>query len=299
MKRVFGRSHAEFPLEGEGQNVIVLSYDIQQFQWAEGALIEGSLQDAVDGKGVVSVYRDGNMSAPGSFVKILMGEQEQEVPVTGVLGDVPYNYGLDADTGQVTDLVICSEEMFQRLTGETGYAVLTSSFAGMPQTRRYRRYEGRWKKHAVPTSYIRTGGSGTRRQGGELLHVLISVWIPGSNCADWIFQHHQQYCHERVGADEGIRSHARRRHEYRSGDPDGGQRDHDLYGFRSSLWVHGGNPAEPAAVPVACDVRWGDAWSVPGRELMVIVAVMAVSACLASAGPVKQIRKLPINLLTK
>ena len=45
--------------------------------------------------------------------------------------------------------------------------------------------------------------------------------------------------------------------------------------------------------------RWGNAWSVPLWELLVIVAVMAVSACLAAAGPTRQVRKLPINLLTK
>ena len=40
--------------------------------------------------------------------------------------------------------------------------------------------------------------------------------------------------------------------------------------------------------------RWGDAWSVPLWELLVIVAVMAVSACMALAGPTRQVRKMTV-----
>ena len=38
--------------------------------------------------------------------------------------------------------------------------------------------------------------------------------------------------------------------------------------------------------------RWGDAWSVPGRELMVIAAIMLGSVCLAVAGPARQFMRM-------
>lgn len=300
VKRVFGRSHAEFPLEGEGQNVIVLSYDIQQFQWAESALIEGSLQDAVDGKGVVSVYRDGNMSAPGSFVKILMGEQEQEVPVTGVLGDVPYNYGLDADTGQVTDLVICSEEMFQRLTGETGYAVLDVQLrrdATDAQVQEIRRAMEEACGSDVVYSDRRIRNQETRGASYSMslflygflaVIALIGFFNIINNIAMSVSARMREYGAMRaVGMSTA-------------------QVTRMVVSETMTCTVFGVLFGCMAGIPLnrllfrwLVTSRWGDAWSVPGRELMVIVTVMAVSACLASAGPVKQVRKLPINLLTK
>ena len=40
--------------------------------------------------------------------------------------------------------------------------------------------------------------------------------------------------------------------------------------------------------------RWGDAWSLPGRELLIIVIMMLASACLAMMGPAKQIRRMTV-----
>ena len=40
--------------------------------------------------------------------------------------------------------------------------------------------------------------------------------------------------------------------------------------------------------------RWGDEWSVPGWELLVIVFIMLGSVCLAVMGPAKQIKKMTV-----
>ena len=40
--------------------------------------------------------------------------------------------------------------------------------------------------------------------------------------------------------------------------------------------------------------RWGDAWELPVWELLVIVAVMLLSVCLAVAGPARQIREMTV-----
>ena len=63
VKRVFGRSYAELTLPADGRQLIVISYDKQQFEWAKDALLEGNFQDAEDGKGVLAVFRTGNSLA--------------------------------------------------------------------------------------------------------------------------------------------------------------------------------------------------------------------------------------------
>lgn len=40
--------------------------------------------------------------------------------------------------------------------------------------------------------------------------------------------------------------------------------------------------------------RWGDEWSIPAGELLVIVVIMLVSVCLAVIGPAKQIKKMSV-----
>ena len=68
----------------------MISYDDQQFQWAKDSLIEGNLQDAIDGKGMLSVHREGNTFAAGSNVTVSAGGGEKETSIVGTLGDVPY-----------------------------------------------------------------------------------------------------------------------------------------------------------------------------------------------------------------
>ena len=107
VKCVFGRSYGEFVLSGSERPITVITYDEQQFRWAEDSLMEGNVQDAVEGKGALSVFRNGNILAVGSSVRIMAGGKEREVPIAGILGDVPYSYGVDSNTGSITDMIIC------------------------------------------------------------------------------------------------------------------------------------------------------------------------------------------------
>lgn len=124
VKKVFGRSCANITLAADGSPVILLSYDEQQFQWAEDSMIAGNIQDAVSGKGVLSVFREANTFAAGSSINVWANEKELQLSVVGILGDVPYNYGLDKNTGSTANMIICSEELFRELTGERDYTVI-------------------------------------------------------------------------------------------------------------------------------------------------------------------------------
>ena len=78
VKCVFGRSYGEFVLSGSERPITVITYDEQQFRWAEDSLMEGNVQDAVEGKGALSVFRNGNILAVGSSVRIMAGGKERD-----------------------------------------------------------------------------------------------------------------------------------------------------------------------------------------------------------------------------
>ncbi len=97
----------------------LLSYEEKQFSWARDFLLSGSVREAEEGEGVLVFYQadvplqEGDvlmLTDPGGIVK--------EIPVAGVLRQGPFDQTPD------TVSVVCSEELFGELTGESGYAVL-------------------------------------------------------------------------------------------------------------------------------------------------------------------------------
>ena len=62
VKHAYGRGCAEISLKEGGNETVytVLSYDEQQFRWAEDSLVEGNLKEAMEGKGILTVFREGS-----------------------------------------------------------------------------------------------------------------------------------------------------------------------------------------------------------------------------------------------
>ncbi len=120
VERVFGRMYQSLPAQYEGKSgqIDLISYEEQQFQWAEEDLIEGSLQSVLEGGlaaggSVLTVFDKSNSLHAGD--KIQLGQTE--LTVAGVLNDSPFD-----TSNQPT--VICSESLFRVLTGLDSYAVL-------------------------------------------------------------------------------------------------------------------------------------------------------------------------------
>lgn len=113
--RAFGRMYQSLPAEYQGKTgqIDLISYDSQQFQWAEEALIAGDISAAVDGLGVLTVYDKSNSLQPGDTIRL----EQAELTVVGVLEDSPFDTS-DCPT------VICSEELFGKVTGQNAYAIL-------------------------------------------------------------------------------------------------------------------------------------------------------------------------------
>lgn len=115
VKRVFGRMYQSLPAEYEGKSgqIDLISYENQQFQWAEKDLVAGNIEAVSEGSGVLTVFDKSNSLQVGDTIQL----EQTELTVAGVLKDSPFD-----TSDQPT--VICSEKTFEEITGEDAYAIL-------------------------------------------------------------------------------------------------------------------------------------------------------------------------------
>lgn len=126
VKRVFGRMFAyDVPAEMGGaiHNSNLISYEENQFRWAQDQLTAGSIETVRNTPGqVLFVANTGTEVQIGDTITLTINGQDQIVTVGGILSDSPLARAEDTET------LICSEETFSQLTGETGYTILDVQF---------------------------------------------------------------------------------------------------------------------------------------------------------------------------
>lgn len=120
---VYGRMYlADIPAStGQLSNTATLvSYDISQFQWAKEALIEGSMENAQNGDGVLIYhgYSSENHWQLDDTITLAIDGTIREIEVAGVVSDV----SIDAANNEW--IIIVSESTFTELTGITDYKVV-------------------------------------------------------------------------------------------------------------------------------------------------------------------------------
>ena len=126
VSRVFGRMFAyDVPAQISGaiHNSNLISYEENQFRWAQDQLIAGSIDTVTNTPGqVLFVANTGTKVQVGDTITLTINGKDQTVTVGGVLSD-----SLLA-RAEGTETLICSEETFSQLTGETGYTILDVQF---------------------------------------------------------------------------------------------------------------------------------------------------------------------------
>lgn len=101
----------------------LVSYEENQFRWAEDDLMSGSFTEAVNGNGVLAVYMDSDRKFdPGEQMTLELPEKTEKVEICGTLSESMFN----VPDGSV--VFICSEDMFTKLTGIDGYSVVNVQF---------------------------------------------------------------------------------------------------------------------------------------------------------------------------
>ena len=119
VKQAYGRMFAyDIPVEGDRQ-INLITYEEQQFKWAEENLIEGSVEKAVStNNAVLVVYNSGYVLHTGDKISLNINSISQELEVVGILSKSPFS------NTPGTANIICTEDTFQKLFGEAQYTIM-------------------------------------------------------------------------------------------------------------------------------------------------------------------------------
>ncbi len=121
VKRAYGRKFAYGILAYAGDTSItvnLITYEENQFGWAEKNLLEGEAEPVEKGEGLFSVYDPDSYIHNGENITFVQNDITYTYPVLGVLKDAPF----DKDDG--VENIIVREALFNELIGDTDYTII-------------------------------------------------------------------------------------------------------------------------------------------------------------------------------
>ncbi|POP31180.1 ABC transporter permease [Lactonifactor longoviformis] len=290
VEKVYGRSFAyniPVKIHGQTKRVNLISYETYQFQWAEDMLLEGTIDDTENGSSVLTVFHKENPLNLGSTITMDSYSEGQpvNVKVSGILSDSPFSREPGVET------VICSQKLFQQLTGESNYTIIDVQFNSKVtdnDVAHMRADAG----DSVIFSDQRIKNSETMGAyysfslfiyGFLAVIALISVFYIINSIAMSVSARLRQY-----GAMRAIGMSDRQLIRMISAEA----ATYALFGIFFGCLI--GLPINKLLFERLVTYRWGDAWYVPVGSLLVIILVIAGSAILAVRGPARKIRGMSV-----
>ena len=285
--RIFGRSFAyslPIRLHGEEKSVNLISYETYQFGWAADDVLEGSMERVQNGEGVFLVANPGFAAQAGDEIVMKTRLCFQTVTIAGILSYAPFNSGGDTGT------LICSEDLFRQLTGESGYTILDIQLKDRSDS------VVEEIRNAAGSSYNfsdrRAGNSEVRAAyysfalfvyGFLAIVALIAAFNIINSIGMSVSARMRQY-----GAMRAIGTSIRQLKSMVVAETF----TYLICGLITGLAL--GLPLHHFLYRKMITSRWGDVWSLPAREFCIIAIVMIVSSVIAMIGPVQQINKMSI-----
>lgn len=289
VQRVYGRSYMygfTASVGGETIPVQLISYEKYQFDWARDDLMEGSLEEAENGDGVLAVYymNEGDFQTGETF-ELTDGDRTETVRVSGILSESLFNIQ------DQSAALICSESLFEELTGERGYAVIDVQFdsdvtdqdveeiralAGDGASVSDNRMENAENRGAYYSFALFL-------YGFLAVITLISAFNIINSIAMSVSGRIREY-----GAMRAIGMTSRQMVRMVSAEAV----TYVIWGMVTGCAA--GLALNYKIYDLLISIRWGDPWEFPAAELAVILAAMALSAAAAVAGPAKRIREMSV-----
>ena len=122
VKNVYGRMFAyDVPIiiNGEEKVVDIISYEDMQFDWAKDYVLTGSLEKAQnEDNTALIVYEPQSDIDVGNTITLNLNGNQTDMKIVGMVSQCPFN-----NRPEVGKL-ICSEDTFRKLTGETDYTII-------------------------------------------------------------------------------------------------------------------------------------------------------------------------------
>lgn len=288
VKRVFGSSFAyNLPIQIEGEDKIInlISYEEHQFDWAKDYILEGSLDSVKDGTSVLIVYDSQNPLALGDSISLNTEAGAHQVSISGLLSTSPFHRISDVET------VICSEELFHQLTGESNYTVIDIQLTNKATDEDVSEIRKMAGEH-TNFSDKRIGNAEAKGAyysftlfiyGFLVVIALISIFNIFNSIAMSVTARIHEY-----GAMRAIGMSNQQVLKMVSAEA-------FTYGFLGILFgCIFGLPINKFLFESLVTFRWGDPWYLPLQALVIIILVVLCSILFAIYAPTKRIRSMSI-----
>ena len=289
VKNAYGRMFAyNVPVivNGEEKAVDLISYEDMQFDWAKDYLLSGSLEkvQSENNTGLIVFDSENNIEA-GNVITLNLNGSQADLEIAGVVSQCPFN------NSPGVGKLICSEDTFRKLTGETDYTIIDIQLSKNATENDVRDIHS-----LVGSQYIfsdeRMGNSNTRGAyycfglfiyGFLVLIALITLCNIINSIAMSVAAKMKQY-----GAFRAIGLSNR-------------QLAKMIVAEASAYAVTGiicgsvlGIICNKILFSKLITYHWGDAWSVPLVDLGIIIIVVAIAVILAVSNPIRKMKETSI-----
>ena len=289
VKNAYGRMFAygvPVIVNGGEKVVDLISYEDTQFDWAKDYLLSGSLEKAQSetNTGLI-VFDSQNDIEAGNVITLNLNGSQADLEIVGVVSQCPFN------NGPGVGKLICSEDTFRKLTGETDYTIIDIQLFKNATENDVRDIHS-----LVGSQYTfsdeRMGNSNTRGAyycfglfiyGFLVLIALITLFNIINSIAMSVAAKMKQY-----GAFRAIGLSNR-------------QLAKMIVAEASTYAITGiicgsilGITCNKVLFGKLITHHWGDAWSVPLVELGIIIVVVAIAVILAVRNPIKKMKETSI-----
>ena len=289
VKNAYGRMFAyNVPVivNGEEKVVDLISYEDMQFDWAKDYLLSGSLEKAQseNNTGLIVFDSQNNIEA-GNVITLNLNGSQADLEIVGVVSQCPFN------NSPGVGKLICSEDTFRKLTGETDYTIIDIQLSKNATENDVRDIHS-----LVGSQYTfsdeRMGNSNTRGAyycfglfiyGFLVLIALITLFNIINSIAMSVAAKMKQY-----GAFRAIGLSNR-------------QLAKMIVAEASTYAITGiicgsvlGIICNKILFSKLITCHWGDAWSVPLVELGIIIVVVVIAVILAVRNPIRKMKETSI-----
>lgn len=289
VKNAYGRMFAyNVPVivNGEEKVVDLISYEDMQFDWAKDCLLSGSLEKAQseNDTGLI-VFDSQNDIEAGNVITLNLNGSQADLEIVGVVSQCPFN------NSPGVGKLICSEDAFRKLTGETDYTIINIQLSKNATENDVRDIHS-----LVGSQYTfsdeRMGNSNTRGAyycfglfiyGFLVLIALITLCNIINSIAMSVAAKMKQY-----GAFRAIGLSNRQLAKMIVA---------EAFAYAITGIICG------SVLGIVCNkilfsklitYHWGDAWSVPLVELGIIIVVVVIAVILAVRNPIRKMKEISI-----
>lgn len=289
VERAYGRMFAysvPVTVNGEEKKFDLISYEENQFQWAKDYLLEGSVNRVQDEENTgLIIYNQQNTIKVGDRVIVNLADNSLPITISGSLSSSPFNSAAGVGT------MICSEKTLRQLTGQTNYTIID-----LQLTKKATEADVNEIHRLAGSEFIfsdaRTGNRsvrGTYYSFGLFIYgfmtviALITIFNIVNSIAMSVTARMKQYGAFRaigLSSEQLIKMIAAEAFTYAiTGTVCG-----SVLGLLLNKLLYA----------KLVSFHWGEQWSIPYIEMIIIIAIVISSSILAVHRPTKRIRNMSI-----